>query len=173
MARERGMADIEAGVSMRSWNWMAYKKRDAVKCPSCHTVVIPGAVSGTFDFPNVGIPIWKERGIKFIDVEVKAGKTSLAFSELRPNQREWADENPENAKWIWLCIGKGNVNAKKQPRKTWFFPYRVFLELEEILERESIPYDCPQLKRYELEWVGKKSWRLPWNHPARTIHFYV
>lgn len=167
MAKERGMADTEAGISMRSWGWMAYKKRDAVVCPKCGCIVLPGAAPGTFDFPNVGIPECGES----IDVEVKAGDASFPFSDLRENQREWAGkpENADRAKFIWLCLGRGRPTSSKEPRITYFFPLELFVELENKLDRKSIPYDLEELRPYRLFWRGGKKWGLPDTHPMMEI----
>lgn len=173
MARERGMADKECGVSMREWGWFAYKKRDGTMCHKCRAFIIPGAPSGTWDFPNVGVPAWGRRETVFIDVEVKAGHTSWAFDDLRDNQRKWADSVPERPKWIWICIGKNAVNAVEHPRKTWMFPYEKLLEWENKLERKSLPYDFEELESYELEWLGDDVWGVPEKHPLRTKYGYL
>ena len=172
MAHERGQADLEAGRSMRSWGWLAYKKRDATRCPRCGEKVLPGAASGTWDFPNVGIPLWDARKTIFIDVEVKAANTSLPFSELQENQHLWAAENPERSKWLWIGLGKNAVNALVEPRKTYFLPYETFLFLESALSdaRKSLPYDLVDLQKYELVWEGNKIWGLPLHHIASVLY---
>ena len=157
---------------MRSWGWLAYKKRDAIRCPHCGKVVLPGAASGTWDFPKVGIPIWHTRKVVSIDVEVKADNTALLFSELRVNQRDWAAENPERPKWLWIGLGKNAVNALSEPRKTYFLPYDIFLLLETTLAdtRKSLPYDLTDLRKYELVWEGNKIWGLPLHHIAGVLY---
>jgi len=161
------MADAEAGISMRSWGWLARKKTDAIICPQCKYVVVPGGKPGTFDFPEVQIQL--SPGVVIVmSVEVKAGVTSFQFSELREEQREWAT-NISNYKMIWLCLGKGRANSAVDPRITYFFPYELFLELEETLERKSIPYGLFQLEEYKLTWSGKKCWDLPIGHPQHWM----
>lgn len=184
MAHERGQADVEAGRSMRSWGWLAYKKRDATRCPHCGGKVLPVGVPGTWDFPNVGIPIWHARKTVFIDVEVKAANTALPFSKLRENQRTWAAETPERPKWLWIGLGKNAVNAIDSPRKSYLVPYSydtllglaiydTFLGIEALLEktgRKSLPYDYWALRIFELEWRGDKTWTLPEQHWARLLY---
>lgn len=163
MARERGQVDREAGISMRSWGWRAYKHRDALFCPYCKHVILPAGESGTWDYPEVWVPDWESDTVKFIDVEVKAGTTSLAFSELRVNQRDWASNNQEREKWLWIGIGQA-INSKKNPRKTWLVPLEVFYDLECALDRLSLPYKCEALDRYELRWIGDSTWTIPEEH---------
>lgn len=167
------MSDTECGRSARSWFWTAYKKRDATYCPHCHKLVLPGAPPGTWDFPKVGIPAWELKETIYIDIEVKASDTSFPFCNLRENQREWAENNPERAKWIWLCMGKNAVDAKEHPRKTWLFPYKKLLEWKESLDRKSLPYDYEELEIWELEWMGNKLWSVPESHPIRTVYHYL
>lgn len=161
------MADTECGASMRSWGWFAYKKRDATYCPHCHNLVLPGAAPGTWDFPKVGIPVWSKRKTVFIDVEVKAGNTNVPLNDLRENQREWAESTPERDKWLWYCIGKKRANSKEHPRRTWLFPYNVFLEWEQALhgKRKSLPYCYKPMMIYVLEWAGDGIWTVPEQHP--------
>jgi hypothetical protein len=159
------MADAECGKSMRDWGWFAYKKGDAMYCPHCGKLVLPGAASGTWDFPKVGVPAWSKRESIFIDVEVKAGNTSIPFGDLRDNQRQWAEDNPEREKWLWFCIGKNRVNSTHHARRTWLFPYNVFLEWEQQLERKSLPYCYEPMMVYVLEWVGDGIWTVPERHP--------
>jgi hypothetical protein len=167
------MADAECGRSLRHWGFLSYKKRDATYCPRCKFLVLPGARPGTWDFPEARVPIWSDRETILIDIEVKAGDTALAFSDLRENQREWAESTEERPKWIWLCLGKNAVNAKEHPRKTWLFPYEQFLLWEEQLDRKSLPYDHEVLKEWELEWAGNKIWTVPDGHPLRTEYHYL
>jgi hypothetical protein len=162
MVKERGVVDREAGISMRSWGWFAYKKRDAVVCPRCGHIILPSGPSGTFDFPNVGIVVASMRGgyeVHFIDVEVKAGDTSVAFNDFDIEKRIWAESTKERPKYLWICIGRGLRN-KKKPRKTYLLPLALFYELERNLERKSIPYGHAALDPYELEWKGKGIWEL-------------
>ena len=158
---------------MRSWGWLAYKTRDALYCPYCHRLVLPGAEAGTFDFKRVGIAAWKREEIIEIDVECKAGNTSFPFENFREDQRLWASNNPERPKWVWLCLGKNPVNAKKKPRRTYLFPYETLLLLEQELGRKSIPYACPALDRWELTWEGNRTWEVPCTHPIRIQHQYL
>jgi len=163
MVKERGVADMEAGLSMRSWGWTAYKKRDAVICPRCGNMIWPAGYRGTFDFPNVGIQTfnidtWKPETV-FIDVEVKAGDTSVAFNEFDIEKRTWAEDNKERPKYLWICIGR-SLRDKKKPRKTYLLPLSVFYDIEKKSTRKSIPYACDDLAIYELEWLGKKLWAL-------------
>lgn len=165
MAHERGMVDTEAGISMRAWGWMAYKHGDATRCPKCGTVVIPGGPPGVFDFPEIGV--WNNGKLVFIDVEVKAGDTSVAFADLRQDQRKWAEEHQEREKFLWICIGKCRPNSVVNPRKTYFFPLDLFYELEKNMERKSIPYNCTSLIPYELRWEGSRTWSIPDTHPCK------
>ena len=163
MVKERGVTDKEAGLSMRSWGWTAYKKRDAVICPKCGHIVLPSGPAGTFDFPNVGIQVfnvdsWKAETI-FIDVEVKAGTTSFAFSEFDADKRAWAISTQERPKYIWLCMGR-NLRDKKKPRKTYLIPLHIFYKLEKEFVRKSLPYKCDDITPYELEWLGNSLWKL-------------
>jgi hypothetical protein len=164
MARERGQVDSEAGMSMRHWGWRAYKSRDATFCPYCKRIIFPAGASGTWDYPEVWVPQWESSSIRFIDVEVKAANTSMAFADLRENQREWASGESDREKWLWIGIGKA-VNSKKYTRKTWFMPLEAFYELECSLGRASIPYNCESLDKYELQWAGDHIWTMPGDHP--------
>lgn len=159
MVKERGVADREAGISMRHWGWIAYKKRDAVICPRCKTMIWPEGHRGTFDFPVVGIPRYNH--IAFIHVEVKAGHTNFPFEKFNDDQRQWALEHPDEPKFIWLCIGRSLRNNKK-PRKTYLIPLEVFYEIEASLtgSRKSIPYGYEPLSPYELTWIGHGLWEL-------------
>ena len=172
MARERGQADDEAGISMRSFGWMAYKKRDATHCPHCGGLVLPGATPGTWDFPQVGVPIWAERRCEFIDVEVKAGITSFPFMAVSDKQRLWAAESPERPKWLWLNMGTA-IGRKRYPRITMLFPYELFLAIELSSDRQSIPYGLPTLEPYKLHWEGKRHWSVPESHPIRATYHYL
>ena len=165
MARERGVADHECGVSMRSWGWLAEKKTDAVVCPRCGEIVIPAGPSGTFDFPEVQVP--QDGQVALIAVEAKADDTSFNFAKLREDQRAWI-EGRDRPGYIWLCLGRGAVNAQREPRITYFFPYEVFLELERAFERKSIPYECSELAAYRLTWAGHHTWQMPQAHPFKT-----
>jgi len=158
---------------MRSWGWFAYKTRDALYCPYCRKLVLPGAESGTFDFKKVGVPAWDRRETIFIDVECKAGNTSFPFNNFREDQHQWAANNQERPKWVWLCLGKNSVKAKKKPRRTYLFPYELLLSLERELERKSIPYACLTLDSWELEWRGNRTWRVPEQHPIRIQYHYL
>ena len=158
MVKERGVVDREAGLSMRAWGWFAYKKRDAIVCPRCRHIILPSGPAGTFDFPNVGIPLFDSRDIVFIDVEVKAGDTSIAFSDFDDDKRAWAISTKERPKYVWLCIGRG-LRDKKKPRKTYLLPLSVFYEIEEKSIRKSVPYGDKGLAPYELEWLGKGLWK--------------
>ncbi len=159
MAHERGQADKECGEALRAVGCAAYKKRDAVRCPRCGALVIPSGAPGTWDFPNVSVPGDVPR---FIDIEVKAGGKSIPFSDVRAEQRAWALATAEREKWLWFGIGTA-LNGVSLRRKTWFFPYAVFLELETALGRKSLPYACPVLDEYELQWNGKV-WEIPVTH---------
>jgi len=163
MVKERGVTDREAGLSMRSWGWFAYKKRDAIICPRCRHMILPSGPAGTFDFPNVGISIFNIDTFSpetvFIDVEVKAGDTSVAFSDFDIEKRTWAEIKKERPKYMWICIGRG-LRDKKKPRKTYLLPLSVFYEIEKTSTRKSIPYGHEDLAPYELEWLGKGLWKL-------------
>jgi hypothetical protein len=163
LVKERGVTDSEAGKSLRRMGFYAIKTRDALRCPNCGKLLFPQGEEGAFDFHDVYIP---PAGCapRRIDVEVKAGETSIGFGELRANQREWADENNDREKWLWLGIGR-HIGDPKYPRKTWFIPLGLFYELEHSLGRESIPFECKQLDDYELEWTGKGIWNIPSSHP--------
>jgi hypothetical protein len=152
---------------MRSWGWFAYAVRDATRCPYCGKLIFPGATGGTWDYKKVGVPIWPSRKVAFIDVEVKAGHTSIPFSSIDERKREWAEQERDRQKWLWFCIGKNAVNAREHPRRTWLFPYRLFLRLEQKFDRKSIPYDCEELREYELEWDGDRTWVIPNGHPLQ------
>jgi len=172
MARERKQAAIEAGKSMRAWGWLAYAVRDATICPNCGEMLFPGAASGTWDFKMVGVPMWDRREIIYVDVEVKAGNTSIPFSALREDQRLWATEKGHRPKWLWLCIGKNAVNAREKPRKTYFIHYPFFQGLEAVQtkrNRKSIPYDYVWLRGWELKWAGNGLWEMPEGHPWHRI----
>jgi hypothetical protein len=159
MVKERGVADREAGISMRSWGWVAYKKRDAVVCPQCKYVIWPAGYRGTFDFPVVGVP--RLGRIVFIHVEVKAGDTNFPFIEFSEEQREWALNHPDEQKFIWLCLGR-SLRDEKKPRKTYLFPLELFYDIERKLlpSRKSIPYGYEPLSPYELTWRGHGMWEL-------------
>lgn len=175
MAHEKGQAEPECGISLRSWGWFGRKKTDAMRCTKCGSVVKPGGVSGTWDYPQVYVPLWSEHRAIYLDIEVKASGTSLAFSRLEPDQRQWAKDNSERPKWLWVCIGKGAVNASEKPRRTYFLPYVVFLAIERELspKRKSIPYGHPVLDKWELKWEGHKTWSIPAEHPVRTADRYL
>jgi len=159
MVKERGVVDKEAGVSMRSWGWSAYKKRDAIYCPRCHALVLPSGEAGTFDFPKVGVVSMGLGKVIYIDVEVKAGNTAFAFSEFDEEKRIWAETTKERQKFIWLCIGR-SLRDDKKPRRTYLIPLELFYTLESGLDRLSIPYGCETLAPYELEWCGNSVWKL-------------
>ena len=172
MAKERGQADEEAGISMRAWNWDARKKRDALRCPHCGQVVLPGGVPGTFDFPKVRVPVWREHRLAEIDVEVKAGTTSLPFAAVSEEQRTWATENTDCPKWLWLNLGT-RIKGKRYPRYTILFPFELFLEIEKNSEAKSIPYGLATLEPYRLTWEGNRTWSVPESHPIRTVYHYL
>ena len=159
MVKERGVADKEAGISMRDWGWSAYKKRDAIYCPRCHALILPSGEAGTFDFPKVGVVSMSLGKVIYIDVEVKAGNTSFAFSKFDEDKRIWAESTKEREKFIWICIGR-SLRDKKKPRRTYLIPLKLFYDLESGLDRESIPYGCKALSPYELEWCGSDVWKL-------------
>jgi len=163
MARERGQADKEAGTSMRKLGFNAVKSRDALRCMHCGKLMFPQSKAGVFDFPNVYIPL-DRADVRYVDVEVKAGSSSFAFSEFSDDQRAWADEDNEHEKWLWICIGKA-IRSKKHPRKTWLIPLQVFYDLEVSIGRKSIPYECHSLDMYELTWLGGGVWDIPGCHP--------
>jgi len=160
---------------MRSWSWFAYKKRDATYCPHCRGLVLPGAAPGTFDFPKVGVTLWDKREVVFIDVEVKAASTSFPFKDFSASQRNWLRDNPDNPKFLWLCMGN-SIRSKTRPRKTWMMPLIMFLQWEQELKVEgrlSLPYNHLGLNEYELEWAGKRTWTVPASHPLRTEYHYL
>lgn len=175
MAHERGQADTEAGRSMRFWGWPTRKKQDALRCPNCKRIITPAGKPGTWDFPATQVVVWELRQLIEIAVEVKATTTALPFSDLRSNQREWAESKPELPKWLWICLGK-TIRDGRYPRKTWFLPLEVFLEQEQHYlsnGRKSLPYDCPALDKWALKWLGNKLWDVPFEHPLRTEYKYL
>jgi len=159
MVKERGFVDAEAGVSMRSWGWSAYKKRDAIYCPRCHALVLPSGDAGTFDFPEAGVVSMNLGKVIYIDVEVKYGDTAFAFSKFDEEKRVWVNTTKERPKFLWLCIGR-SLRDKKKPRRTYLIPLELFYVLESELDRLSIPYGCETLAPYELEWCGDGVWKL-------------
>ncbi len=167
MVKERGVADREAGQSLRSLGFYAYKSRDALRCPNCGKLIFPQSEEGAFDFQDVYVP---PKGVvpRRIDVEVKAGTTSVGFYELRDNQREWAEKHKDREKWLWIGIGK-HINDHKYPRKTWLIPLDLFYEMEQTLGRDSVPFECELLDAYELDWAGNGIWLLPDDHPFNTM----
>jgi len=164
MAKERGQADVEAGKSLRHLGFFARKHTDAMICPNCHKMIYPSGNPGTFDFPGVYVPPMRGNPKpRTMDIEVKAGNTSLAFSSLRDDQRAWAESTPENEKYLWICVGT-SIRDKKYPRKTWLMPLDVFYHIEKTLDRKSIPYNCTGLAGFELEWLGGGLWDIPAGH---------
>lgn len=169
MAKERGVADKECGISLRAWGWSGYKKRDAVICHKCGTTILPGGVSGTWDFPLFLVPLWKYETTIRVAVECKAGDTSIAFSALSAQQREWALSQDDRQKFLWLCMGKGAVNAVEKPRLSWLLPYEDFLYIERTLTaqgRKSVPYGSSLLEPFVLLWGGDQTWHMPPTHPC-------
>lgn len=168
--KERGKVDAEAGKSMRAWEWIAVKTRDAVVCPKCKHLLFPGSKAGTFDF-KVAKPDWENKAVSRLGVEVKYGESRFPFSLFDQEKRFWAEqiaeEQPDIGLWIWLGMGR-SIKDKKYPRTTYLFPLNVFYKIEvyQLSQgRKSIPYNCLDLAPYELDWQGKGFWALRPDHP--------
>ncbi len=159
--RERGIVDTECGASFRAAGYIATKTRDSAICPKCYHRLWPDSVPGAFDF-RVAMPDWDTRILRWLAVECKYGETALSFASMDDKKRLWAQENSDEYEmWVWMCLGT-SIRARRKPRMTWLFPFQLFLELEERLDRKSIPYAHPELEQYRLQWAGGGKWRLSW-----------
>lgn len=175
--KEKGGAELECGKSLRYWGWQADPVRDAVICPNCGYIIYPDAKPGTFDF-EAWVPLWDQKKVRHIYVEVKAGDTRIDFIQLRDSQLKWAKEAPglhdeRIDLWFWLCIGRG-IGYKKYPRESFLIPYEMWHQVQRELDRKSIPHGYEALEKWKLEWVicGDGLWLLPDEHPARTVYGY-
>ena len=156
---ERGVVAPEASRSFRKHNWAVNVTRDVVRCPRCGTIIYPDAAAGCFDM-RIGIPMWDVRETAWFAVEVKYGKTAYPFSDFDEKKRKWAEAHiGDYAMWIWLGMGVA-INNKKYPRVTYLFPLELFYQLENGIGRKSIPYGCPELDEYKLEWSGGGTWKI-------------
>jgi hypothetical protein len=122
-------------------------------------------------------------------VEVKNGRDSFAFSELRENQRQWIETIAlpiyQTSVWIWLVLGSSPPHLdllRYNIRQAWLCPYHQFLEVEaKVLPYSgSIPYRAGKgyrkelqenhldamhlLARFALRWK-QGHWQLPQPHP--------
>lgn len=135
------------------------------------------------------------KGGRAVFIEIKNGRDSFPFGNLRDNQREWAERyclpSPySNPYWIWLSLGGDPPHRnpeKYKPRKTWLLPYDVFLDIEATVKpiQMSLVYRCaPGMKReiqdrkldainllsgWELTWEGNSTWGIPDSHPFNTL----
>jgi len=156
---ERDTIASEASRSFRKHNWSVNVTRDAVRCPRCGTIIYPDAAAGCFDI-RIGVPVWNQENTAWYAVEVKYGKTAYSFSDFDDKKRKWAESHTgDYSMWIWLGMGV-SIRDEKYPRATYLFPLDLFYRLETTLERKSIPYDCPELDKYKLQWLGGGTWAI-------------
>jgi hypothetical protein len=174
--KEKGGVEPECSKSLRHWGWQPEKTRDGLRCPNCGTMIYPDSAPGTFDY-EAYVPMWEQKEMRHIYVEVKSGETSLSFNRLEDSQAEFAEEvrgrDERIDLWMWVCIGRG-IGYNDYPRETFLFPYEKWWQMQDKLDRKSIPHGYERLKSYRLDWVvcGGGLWLLPQHHPARTIYGY-
>lgn len=175
--KEKGGVEGECSKSIRHWGWQGDPVRDAVVCYKCGALIYPDSEPGTFDF-EAWVPLWEQKKVRHIYIEVKSGRTRLAFGRLSESQSAWAasvdESNDERVDlWMWVCIGEG-IGYKKYPRHTYLFPYEMWHQMQKDLDRKSIPHGYEPLEPYRLEWVvgGGGVWLLPDYHPARITYGY-
>jgi len=153
----------ECSRTIERYGWYSEVTQDATICPNCGTLVYPNAKRGTFDV-RVAIPRWNKRDMVWVAIELKYGRTRIPFDAIRDAQVKWAEEKQDDyLMWLWYGIGK-DIRHKKYPRKTWLFPYRLLSKLKTQYDRKSIPFDCPQLDKFELQWEGYNTWSIPKKH---------
>ena len=152
---------------MHTWKWVFLRKnRDVMVCPFCKKKIWTEKRKGTFDFSDIQIPVWSKKDVVIAHVEVKAGTTAYSFDDFDIDKRNWAAEHQDDLLLIWLELGY-KIYHKKYPKQAWLFPLSLFYELEQTLERKSIPYGCAKLDAYKLDWAQYGVWGLRDNHPVR------
>ena len=162
--KERNGVALEASRSLRAYKWPVVVTRDYMRCPRCGAQLFPDAAPGCFDL-RMAVPLWDKRDMDWRAIEVKSKRTALPFSELDEKKRIWSAEHTDDySMWLWVCLGE-RINHRKYPRTTYLFPLWLFYELEQTLERKSIPYGHPSLEGYTLTWEGKGLWAIPESHP--------
>ena len=160
---ERSLVQRECCSSITQAGGYAFKVRDAIICPTCHTEIVP--TGGRPDY-------FCTLGTYGFLVEVKAARSSFAFSLFTERQREfakWYVNDLHGDIYIWLSMGM-RVNSREYPRKTWFIPLKDFLVVEALIGeyQNSLPYLAE--KGYKLELQDQQldavhllaSWELEW-----------
>lgn len=164
MVNERNNIQPECTRSLKELGFTVDVTRDFLRCPKCFTAIYPSSATGRFD-TVASFPVsYGETHCLAIEVKY-GGSTNLAFNRVEEDQREWYESHKEDydSFWLWYCIGD-RINGKTHPRKTWLIPFEVFLELEKILDRKSIPFDLEEVYKYELVWEGDGFWSVPQTH---------
>jgi hypothetical protein len=180
--RKRSEKDL--GVLIRDLGGDWKKFEDRRYCPHCKQLIYRvdnRPYDGMATIRGLAIPI-----------EIKSGKKSLRFDQLKDHQREglreW-EKKHGNITWIALQMGVSRPisNPENIPLRFWLFPYKKFINmeglLEEITEQKSLPYnkDTTRNKRiieysltaydllwhWEIIWLDGK-WSLPIWHPFRA-----
>jgi hypothetical protein len=122
-------------------------------------VLYPNAAAGTFDI-RVAVPNWGERRVDWHAIEVKYGETRIPFSDIDDDKRNWSDDHQDDYHmWLWLCMGK-RIRHRKYPRVTYLIPLELFYDIENALDRKSIPYGMSELEPYGLAWLGGGVWEV-------------
>lgn len=108
-------------------------------------------------------------------VEAKMGtgnnKQSFPFRRWETHQRKWAlryQQQYNNTYWLFITLGKyldSYKKGQKYPKISILIPANRVLQLEQELDRKSIPYDWARDCEYRLEWNGNQSWAIPIGHP--------
>jgi len=161
---ERKNIQPEASSTFRhKYNFVVLTTRDFVRCPRCGFGIYPDAVAGRFD-NLIAYPV--DRGVLYWGaVEIKNGSsTNLSFDSVQDKQIMWYHKKKElYDMWLWFSIGD-RIGGKTHPRRTFLIPFELFLELQDSLDRKSIPVDCEEIQEYELVWSGKGQWEIPDGH---------
>ena len=163
MVNERVTVHPECTRTLRGLDFFVDVTRDFIRCPRCFTSIYPDSASGRFDVIG-GYPVARGE-VYWCAIEVKyGGQTSLPFDRISDNQRAWyAKHIDDYDMWLWFCLGN-RIRDEKYPRRTWLIPFQLFLDLEENLERKSIPATCTDIQPYELLWEGDGFWSIPDAH---------
>lgn len=166
MVNERTTIQPECSRTLKDCGFTVDVTRDYLKCPYCYKPIYPDSATGRFDvvasFPiSYGKTYWSAVEVKY------GGSTRQPFNKISQDQRDWyhakKEEDGYDSFWLWFCIGD-RINGTSHPRRTFLIPFSLFLELENTLDRKSIPVDQEEIQEYELEWSGNGLWIIPEGH---------
>lgn len=177
----RKQSERELGQLIRSLGGDWKKFEDRRNCPHCHQLIyrvenVPFDGIGTLR--SISMP-----------VEVKSGKLTFPFADIKKHQRaglaDWMEKHGNSA-WLCLQMGTQRVGSKSTPRRMWLIPWTDWIEIEHLVEMagglKSLPYSVETSNRktvkehhlgavtllalYELWWREGK-WVLPPLHSFR------